>query len=480
MRFFCLVAVWFFGIGTAFSEGPPDVKREFRAAWVATVFNIDWPSKAGLSAQEQKGELLAILDMAVETRLNAIILQVRPAADALYESKLEPWSPYLTGEMGKSPGYDPLAYAVKEAHRRGLELHAWFNPFRAQTNFKNAVSRDHITRTQKAWIKRYDYYLWLDPGRPEVRRYSIDVIMDVVRRYDIDGVHIDDYFYPYPIKKDDTVLAFGDLDSFLLYGNGKRDDWRRRSINTFVKDLYGEIKDEKEWVKFGISPFGIWRPHHPKQIEAGLDAYSDIYADSRKWLREGWLDYMMPQLYWSTDSKEQAFEPLYKWWVGENRKKRHLWPGIATQRVGGKRPASEMVKQVELMREGSKGFAGHAHWNATSLMDNQLGVRDLLERKVYQEVALVPESRWLDGERLGKLNARFTNNGEKGVHVALEPMEGVRFWLAQSKETSGKWEARILDGRDKQFEFADCNELVVTPVGKTGDLGKPARWERGK
>ncbi|MEM7388170.1 MAG: family 10 glycosylhydrolase [Verrucomicrobiota bacterium] len=350
-------------------ERVPEPVREFRGAWIATVHNIDWPSKPGLSASRQKAELIAILDHARSLHLNAIILQVRPACDALYASSREPWSPFLTGRMGRppSPYYDPLSFAVFAAHERGLELHAWFNPFRALASSRTKVSPNHVTRTHPAAIRAFQNQRWLDPGDPWVHDHSIGVIIDVVQRYDIDGVHIDDYFYPYPIRKNGVKLdiPFRDGSTFARHGKGmKRDEWRRRNINTFIQRLYRGIKSQKPHVKFGVSPFGIWRPQQPPGIEAQLDAYAEIYADSRKWFREGTLDYFTPQLYWRIDPPAQSFGSLVGWWAKQNQSGRHLWPGIATSRINSTvdpgRPASEILNQIALTRK-TLGRFGHGH-----------------------------------------------------------------------------------------------------------------------
>jgi uncharacterized lipoprotein YddW (UPF0748 family) len=306
---------------------PPIPMREFRAAWVATVANIDWPSRKGLTTAEQKAELLAIVERAAQLKLNAIVFQVRPACDALYASEIEPWSEFLTGTMGKAPEpyYDPLAYVIDEAHKRGIELHAWFNPYRAgHPSAKSPVSARHVTRTHPELVRHYGKQLWLDPGEKEVQEYSLSVVMDVVRRYDVDGVHFDDYFYPYKeIDRSGNEMEFPDEASWKRFGAGgklERDDWRRENVNAFVEKVYASIKATKPWVKFGISPFGIWKPENPPQIK-GFDAYSKLYADSRKWLMKGWVDYFAPQLYWSIASEEQSFPVLLKWWSQQNSKR---------------------------------------------------------------------------------------------------------------------------------------------------------------
>ena len=246
---------------------PPPANREFRAAWVATVGNIDWPTKKGLTADEQKKEVIAILDKSVDLKLNAIVLQVRTSADALYKSSIEPWSEFLTGKQGKDPGYDPLEFWVEEAHKRGLELHAWFNPYRAMYGGGKVEerSKDHIWNTNRDIVKEYGGMLWMDPGEPEAEKITVDVFTDVVKRYDVDGIHIDDYFYPYPVSDKETKkeIDFPDDASWQKYqssgGKLERADWRRDNINRTIRDVYIKTHKIKPWVKFGISPFGIPR-----------------------------------------------------------------------------------------------------------------------------------------------------------------------------------------------------------------------------
>ena len=355
-------------------------EREFRGAWVATVYNLDWPSKPGLPAAVQKAELRAILNRAADLKLNAILLQVRPASDALYNAKREPWSAFLTGRQGESPGYDPLEFAISEAHARGIELHAWFNPFRAAIHTNDELAPSHVARVHPEWVRKYGGQLWLDPGEPDARRYVIDTITDVARRYDIDGVHIDDYFYPYP----KGGAEFPDSATFERRGGGmNRGDWRRENINHFVEDMYRSVKGAKSSVRVGISPFGIWRPRVPATIEAGLDSYAQLFADSRKWLAEGWCDYLAPQLYWSCQPAKQSFPVLLDWWRAQSTAGKPIWPGIATDRIGASRPASEIARQIALTRAGTSQ-PGHIHWSMKALMKNQGGIGDLLKRDVFR------------------------------------------------------------------------------------------------
>jgi uncharacterized lipoprotein YddW (UPF0748 family) len=371
---------------------------EFRGVWIASVSNIDWPSKKGLSTAEQKAELIAMLDKAAELKLNAVIFQVRPMSDALYVSDIEPWSEYLTGTMGKAPSplYDPLELAVVEAHARGLELHAWFNPYRARhSSATSPISDEHIIKRRPDLAKRYGTHYWLNPTNREVQDYTMRIVLDVVHRYDIDGVHIDDYFYPYPEKgTDGKIIPFPDDDTWQQYqkGGGKlsRDDWRRNAVNRLIERMYREVKATKPSVKVGISPFGIWRPGNPPGI-AGFDPYTEIYADSRLWLQHGWCDYLAPQLYWPLKQEKQSFPRLLAWWSEQNSKHRLLCPGLYTSRVTGKEkgwPASEVVEQVKLTR-AQPGASGHIHFSMRALMNNTGGIADAL-KSVYTEPAKVP------------------------------------------------------------------------------------------
>jgi uncharacterized lipoprotein YddW (UPF0748 family) len=465
---------------------PPGVEREFRAAWIATVSNIDWPSKRGLSTEQQQRELIAILDRVASLNMNAVVFQVRPACDALYESKLEPWSEYLTGQMGKPPEpyYDPLAFAVAEAHKRGLELHAWFNPYRVRhTSAKGEVSPRHISKTQPQVVRRYGRYLWLDPAEPAVQRYSRNVILDVVRRYDVDGVHMDDYFYPYQEKGEDgKLMDFPDDATWKRYvaGGGKlsRGDWRRENVNVFVRDTYRAVKAEKPWVKYGISPFGIWRPNNPEQIR-GLDAYNSIYADSKKWLNEGWLDYFAPQLYWAIDPPQQSFPVLLKWWAEQNHKRRHLWPGMNSSRLGTTDTAweaKEILRQIELTRK-EPGSTGHIHWNVSAIMRNRVNIADELPRQSYAAPALVPASPWLSASRPQTPRATLSSS-ERGVEIKWQPpvpQDRVYRWIVQTR-VGNQWRTEILPaGRTSHLVTGTRPTAVaVTAVNRFGNDSSPA------
>jgi uncharacterized lipoprotein YddW (UPF0748 family) len=377
-----------------------DSCRELRGVWVATVGNLDWPSAPGLSATRQQEELVTLLDTLAALNANAVIFQVRAAADALYPSALEPWSEVLSGTQGVPPEplWDPLEFAIESAHARGLELHAWFNPYRARpaTSISPAAA-DHISRRRPDLVKAYGKQLWMDPGEEDVAAHSLAVILDVVKRYDVDGIHLDDYFYPYPEKDAaGNVVEFPDEPSFATYvasgGALGREDWRRWNVNRFVKRLHDEVKAVKKDVRVGISPFGIWRPGRPAQVK-GFDAYEEISADARTWLQRGWVDYLAPQLYWPIDQREQSFPALLAWWAGQNTVGSFLWPGLAAFHVGedGRGwPAGEIAEQIRRTR-AQPGVTGHILFSARALLENRGGIATELRKDVWAEPAELPE-----------------------------------------------------------------------------------------
>lgn len=423
------------------SGGPPPAPRELRAAWIATVDNIDWPSREGLSVSRQRQELLALLERARFLRLNALIFQVRPACDALYPSPHEPWSEWLTGTQGEapSPRWDPLEFAVAEAHARGIELHAWFNPFRARHSAADSPDApDHVTRVPGMTVA-YGDQRWLDPGLPAARAHSLRVIFDVVDRYDIDGVHLDDYFYPYPVDG----RAFPDDASYRRYGAREggmtRGEWRRHNVDSFVEALAAGIKERKPWVKFGISPFGIARPGVPPGIEAGLDQYDQLYADVRKWLARGWCDYMVPQLYWPIDQRAQSYPVLLDWWARQNARGRHLWIGNFSSKTIEKRgrwSVGEVLDQIQRTR-AERGATGNVHFSMRALTEGtELG--RALHRGPYFDHALVPASPWLDDEEPAAPDLRVSEAGDGGLELrwSADPEVFVR---AVYLRCGGRW-----------------------------------------
>ena len=469
---------------------PPPIRREFRGVWIASVQNIDWPSQPGLSTQEQKDELVGMLDRAVALRLNAIILQVRPAADAMYASPYEPWSEYLTGRMGRapSPWYDPLEFAVTEAHKRGLELHAWFNPYRARhPSARSAPSADHISRTHPELVKKYGSMLWMDPGEPEVREQTIRVVLDVVQRYDIDGVHIDDYFYPYKEKdRRGRIIEFPDGTSWRKYvrsgGRLQRDDWRRANVDSLIHQVYVRIKGAKPWVKFGISPFGVWRPGNPPGI-GGFDSYAELYGDSRKWILNGWADYFTPQLYWPTTRDDLSYAVLLRWWVEQNAKGRHVWPGNYLDKVTGTAtgwPAQEMLDQVSLTR-AQQGATGNVYFSMRSFMFGRDGLPEKLVAGPYASKTLVPASPWLDSIPPLSPIVRVARDAVTGAtNVSLQPQgaEPTSLWLVRTR-VGADWTTEILSGLQRFYTIPRivgaiaADELVVSAVDRSGNESAP-------
>ena len=496
----------------------PDVPREFRAVWIATVSNIDWPSKPGLSAFEQQAELLLMLNRALELNLNAVILQVRPAADAIYPSPYEPWSEYLTGRQGRAPEpyYDPLEFAVKEAHKRGLELHAWFNPYRARQaggTRENALT--HISQTKPQLVKAYgERLLWMDPGEPEVRRQSVRVIEDVVRRYDIDGIHMDDYFYPYPLTgSDSATIPFPDSGSYARYlnsgGHLEREDWRRNNVDVFIEQTYAAVKRIKPWVKVGISPFGIWRPGNPAQIK-GFDAYASLYSDAKAWLVNGWVDYFTPQLYWPIAQEAQSYPVLLRWWTEQNVKGRHIWPGNFTSRAGARGPwqSDEIIEQIRVTRL-QPGAGGNVHFSMKALMGpltraalipvmtrndtvppvpfqtDTVPLSVKLMKGPYAEKALVPASPWLSRSRPPRPVAyvvRDTATGGTVLRIAPGGIGVTRLWVVRMRDsTSGTWRTTILPASQDLYTVTaratdpPPSDVLVSAVDRYGTEGAPRR-----
>jgi len=358
---------------------------QLRGAWVATVYNLDWPSEAAYgNPEKQKQEFVQLLDELQAMGLNAVFVQVRPAADALYPSELVPWSKAVTGVQGRDPGYDPLAFMIAETHRRGMQFHAWFNPFRAHTstNTKELDAR-HVARTHPEWIVKAGNQLYLNPGIPEARRHIIDVVREVVRRYDVDGVHLDDYFYP--------TVSFADDDTFRQYNENKiknKGDWRRDNINAFIRELGAAVKREKPGVVFGVSPFGVWRNKADdltgSDTRAGVTAYDHMYADVRTWIRQEWIDYVAPQIYWSRSHTAANYDKLVDWWVNEVRGTRvMLYIGHAPYKLGtnetGWNTAEEIVNQLKY-NERYPEVAGDIFFSAKDLRRNPLGVIEALRR----------------------------------------------------------------------------------------------------
>ncbi|WP_406417796.1 glycoside hydrolase family 10 protein [Streptomyces sp. NBC_00842] len=362
---------------------PRVARREMRGMWVATVANVDWPSAPGLTAAAQQAELIAYLDEAVARRLNAVVLQVRPTADALWPSPYEPWAQYLTGVQGKNPGWDPLGTAVHEAHRRGLELHAWFNPYRvANHTDPSRLVPTHPARLHPDWVLPYGGKLYYNPGLPEVRRFVQDAMLDAVRRYDIDAVHWDDYFYPYPV----AGQVFADDATYAKYGAGFPDKaaWRRDNTDKLVREMSAGIKKIKKHVQFGISPFGVWRNASTDPLgsntRAGVQTYDDLHADTRGWVKKGWIDYICPQIYWNIGFAAADYAKLLPWWdavvrgtgvdlfVGEA-----LYKGGDPAQPAAWQDPAELSRHIDLAARYDQ-VRGHVYFSGKDVVTDRAGM----------------------------------------------------------------------------------------------------------
>lgn len=484
---------------------PPTVPREFRAAWVSPIYDRgfrDWPSRPGLSPDAQRAELTTLLDEAAAIGLNTVILHVRVAGDAFYPTKYAPWSTLLSGQsgVGPSPSYDPLAFAVAAAHARGLQLHAWFNPFRAALpGVPGRAASTHVVRQHPEWIVKYGKQTWIDPGNPAARKFVLETILDVARRYDVDGIHLDDYFYPYRESRTYTrrvkkkrvrvteEISFADGRSWKRYGAVRgltdRDAWRRSNIDDFVRALYTSVKAIKPSMAVGISPFGIWRPGSPSGI-TGLDAFGELYADSRRWLEQGWVDYLVPQLYWEVNGAQDRFRVLDAWWRTENPQRRYVWPGLYTSRVFGGGfdtwPTQEIKTQITTIRDARVGSAdapGHVHFRLSALLaDNERVAQSLAT--TYSEHAIVPAFTWLGASAPAAPSIATTSSTTTFTMIPGDAARP-RWWLIQARGAGGTWTTRLQPGTVAQIAVdsigaASPNEIAVSAISATGVEGDPA------
>ena len=459
---------------------PPAIQREMRGLWIATVANIDWPSRSGLPAAQQQAELVDILDRATTAGLNAVMFHIRPAADAVYSSSIEPWASMLMGKQGTDPGYDPLAFAVTEAHARGLEIHAWINPFRAGNSKDTAnLASSHLFNTRRDLTRVYGAQLWLDPGEPAIHDHVMRVVSDIVRRYDIDGVHADDYFYPYQ-EKDAAgkLIDFPDSGSYARSGSTLlRADWRRDNVDRFIERMYREVHAIKPTIKVGISPFGIWRPGFPASVN-GLDAFASIYADSRKWLQQGWVDYLAPQLYWAIDAPQQSYPALLDWWISQSTLGRHVWPGLATYKVADGTASAfttaEIPNQVGLTRSRPAG-TGHILYNTSTTLKKSSGAVAASLSALYAKRALVPGSPWLDAT---PPPTPLVSVSGRTVQMTPAPGEVPRWWVVRSRG-AGTWSTRVLFGDLRALTLGqDADLVLLTAVDQAGNVSGAASWQK--
>jgi len=434
---------------THFSFAQP--KAEFRGVWVATVDNIDWPSRGNYNAESQKAEYIKLLDMHQRNGMNAIIMQIRPAADAFYPSPYEPWSEWLTGKQGvpPSPYYDPLQFMIEETHKRGMEFHAWCNPYRAEFSIgKSSISPNHITRVHPEWFLPYGTVRLFDPGNKEAQQYVVRVIRDIVSRYDIDAIHFDDYFYPYRI----AGKEFPDTSSFRKYGNGmNKEDWRRSNTDSIIVALSKAIKEEKKYCRFGISPFGVWRNADKDSTgsnsKAGQTNYDDLYADIVLWLKEGWIDYVAPQLYWEFEHAHAPYGPLLDWWSKHTYGK-HCYIGLGIFKAGSNaswRNKNQLPRMIRELRN-MPNIEGAIYFSSKSFERNPNGWNDSLRFNYYKYPALVPAMPWIDSAVLERPVLSVTSTGAGAYSTTL---------TIQNKETTKKIKAFVIYGFDMRDTVMD-------------------------
>ena len=382
------------------SVSPFVPQYEFRGVWIATVANIDWPPKGMVNTESQKAEFIRQLDMHKKNGMNAIVVQVRPAADAFYPSPFEPWSQWLTGVQGKppSPYYDPLQFMIEEAHKRGMEFHAWCNPYRADFNIgASSIAPTHITRQRPEWFLTYGDKKYFDPANKDAQQFVVKVISDIVSRYDIDAIHMDDYFYPYRI----AGKEFPDGATYRKSGSAlNKDDWRRSNVDSVISMLSTAIKKIKPYCKFGISPFSVWRNQNMDPVgsdsKAAQTNYDDLYADILLWLKKGWIDYVAPQLYVEIGNDKIAFEKLLDWW-SRNSYGKHVYIGVAIYRAGSNKAwknSNEIPNQIKLMRS-YPNVQGGIYYSSKSFDKNPNGWNDSLRNNYYRYPALIPPMEWL-------------------------------------------------------------------------------------
>ncbi len=456
----------------------PGVLREFRGVWVATGWNIDWPTQPGLSAAAQQNEVRQMLDRVVALGLNAVVLQVRSEADAIYPSQ-QPWSRSLTGTSGEGPqpAYDPLQYWIRQAHSRGLELHAWINPFRVQSSSR-AVAAEHISRTAPELVVRYGEQRWLDPGHPGSIAHVLQVIEDLLQRYDVDGLHLDDYFYPYPIRDDaGAVVEFPDTASWENYlrqgGQYSRSDWRRSRVSRLVSLIRARVRRLKPDIRFGISPFGLPGRGLLPQV-GGLDQYEELYADPQRWAERSWCDYLTPQLYWRTTDSKRAFGMLLNHWSGLQKSSLQIWPGLNASAVADGQSGwtgKEIADQIRLTREFLT-VPGHVHFSARALLRDGSDLFAELRQSVYQEPAAVPVRAGLT-ERIGgkptvSLSGRVLSVSTAGARP--------RRWCLQTRDQNGQWQQWLLSGELDQLQVpVGAAEVAVSALDQLSRQGEVVR-----
>ena len=460
--------------------------REFRGVWIATHQNIDWPAHRGMSSLKQQRSLTYLFDVARDLRLNAVLFQVRPDGDTLYPSDYEPWSAVLSGKQGEPPLpiWDPVDTAVQLAHERGLEFHAWFNPYRVGTNITSAeLDPKSFGKTHPESLRTYGKYLWLDPGDPIVVVHTLNVITELIEKYDVDGIHLDDYFYPYPINDAKGVeIDFPDQPTWKKYGiktGLSKSDWRRKNVSDFIQALYERVRSipKQNHVKVGISPFGLYRPGSPDG-EGDLDQFKSLYADPLLWMQKGWLDYLAPQIYWKYGIKKTNYSDILAWWLQPtvvNLKGRHVWPGISTSSLNDRTgwTNTDIIDEIDEARKQKAG--GTIQFSMGAFLGDEKINHALIEGP-FQELALAPETPWLATDEVGA--PVIVSRTKSGMNLKAEwkqanSSDQVRFYaLSWVHPDKTKKLFRISSKATVSAEIpAEAQFLEVLPLGKTEKAG---------
>ena len=497
-----ILVLLIFLINVNFIRSQETFPREFRGVWVATVGNIDWPSTKNLTSDQQKKEIIYLLDLFKSMNFNAIVFQIRPSADAFYKSKYEPWSFYLNGENDKAPlpYYDPLAFIIQETHKRGMEFHAWLNPYRAVVNYKEYKSNPFpLTYEKPEWFINHGENKYFDPGLPEVRAYTNKVVTDIVQHYDIDAIHFDDYFYPYKIKGQ----KFNDQRSFKAHGGSfypdEPENWRRQNVNQIIQELHRTIKTMKPWVQFGISPFGVWRNQSDDQrgslTNAGQTNYDDLYADIVLWMKNGWIDYILPQAYWHIGHEKVDYKEVVQWWA-KNSFGTNLYIGHGLYRLGNieEDQAWNVQNPTEIERQlttnkGIPAIKGSVYFSAKSFIENPFKINEMLEKNFYQNPILQPIANKkekftpqpVSNVRLSKLKSKQYLL-EWDVTAENISFQAVKFlvYLFNQGETHNIYKVSNIIGLtgENQLEISkktlqSGKSLIIIGVSKNNDLSSP-------
>jgi uncharacterized lipoprotein YddW (UPF0748 family) len=448
-------------------------EREFRGVWIATAWRLDWP-REHYDVEEQRRLLQVIFDRHRATGVNAVFFQVRPSSDAMYASELEPWSKYLTGLQGMPPEpfYDPLAFAIDEANARGMELHAWVNPFRANAMSAVIIDDLHISKRRPEWIVEYALAEYVNPGIPEAREYVVDVIEDIVRRYDVDGVHFDDYFYPYP----EGDALFDDTAAFEADPRGFEDiaDWRRDNVNLFIQACAARIRDVDSSVRFSVSPYGAWKDDEPPGTRT-FPAYDRLYCDAVAWLDNQWVDFLVPQLYWKAGEGSGLFERYLEWWMGRANG-RHIYAGLPAFRLetkAGDWSANEILDQIDVYR--AVGCRGSALFSSRDVANNIKAIAVRLAAGPFRRIALPPAYPWIDDEPPPPpSNARF-DNGRTALRWDAPRGETPRWYAVYAGSGSGKRLLAVLPNDARTYDASSAPNdarLSVAAVDRANNVSE--------